>query len=125
MNKKQKKCLTGMVFGVFDGLHSGHKYFLKEASQKCDKLVVVVTPTKIVMLLKKHLPKHSFKDRVSKIKEFNPKFSIVSGDLTLGKWNIFKKNSVDIVFLGHDQQKISKELKKMKIPYNLQFHYHK
>jgi len=106
-----------MVFGVFDNLHNGHKYFLNEASQKCDKLIVVVTPTKIVKLLKKHPPKYSFKERVEKIKEFNQNFSIISGDLTLGKWNILKQNPSDIVLLGYDQKEISKDLEKLNIPY--------
>jgi len=106
-----------MVFGVFDNLHDGHKYFLNEASKICNKLTVVVTPTKIVKLLKKHPPKCSFEDRVSKIKEFNQNFSIISGDLTLGKWNILKQNPSNIVFLGYDQKEISKDLKKLNIPY--------
>ena len=106
-----------MVFGVFDNLHNGHKYFLNEASQKCDKLIVVVTPTKIVKLLKKHPPKYSFKERVEKIKEFNQNFSIISGDLTLGKWNILKQNPSDIVLLGYDQKEISKDLEKLNISY--------
>ena len=118
MNNKDKKNYSrGIVFGVFDNLHDGHKYFLKEASQKCDKLIVVVTPTKIVKLLKKHPPKYSFKERVEKIKEFNQNFSIISGDLTLGKWNILKQNPSDIVLLGYDQKEISKDLEKLNIPY--------
>ena len=118
MNNKDKKNYSrGIVFGVFDNLHDGHKYFLKEASQKCDKLIVVVTPTKIVKLLKKHPPKYSFKERVEKIKEFNPNFFVISGDLTLGEWNILKQNSSDIVFLGYDQKEISKDLEKLNISY--------
>ena len=50
MNKK------GMVFGVFDGLHEGHKYLLTEAAKLCDELVVVVTLDEAVATLKGHLP---------------------------------------------------------------------
>jgi len=117
VKNKKNYYSKGMVFGVFDNLHHGHKYFLKEASKRCDKLIVVVTPTEIVELLKKHSPKNSFNERVLKIKEFNSNFFVISGDSVLGEWNVLKKYPSDIVFLGYDQQEISKELKKMNIPY--------
>ncbi len=107
----------GVVFGVFDDLHPGHEYFLREAEKRCDKLVVCITQSEIVELFKKHPPKYSLDERISKIKEYNQDFVIMPGDLILGEWSVFKKYPSSIVFLGHDQQRISEELKKMDIPF--------
>lgn len=42
MRKLSKKFNRVMVFGVFDGLHPGHRAFLRQARKKGDKLIVVV-----------------------------------------------------------------------------------
>jgi len=54
---------VGMVFGVFDGLHQGHKHFLQAAAKRCKQLIVVVTVPAVVSVLKKHKPRccrHTF-----------------------------------------------------------------
>jgi cytidyltransferase-like protein len=116
-NKNKEKYSIGMVFGVFDGFHLGHKYFLEQAQKKCDKLIVVITHDDVVELLKNHKPKYSFEKRLSAIKKFNKDFIAIQGDENLGNWNAIKKYNPNIVFVGHDQIEISKELEKMKIPY--------
>lgn len=114
----------GIVFGVFDGLHLGHEYFLKEAAKRCDKLIVVVTQSKIVELLKNHQPKYSLFDRISKIKEYDKNFEVVPGDLILGTWSVLQKYPTGVVFLGHDQQSISEELEKINVLYFFIESYH-
>lgn len=116
-NKNKEKYSIGMVFGVFDGLHPGHKYFLEQAQKKCDKLIVVITHDDIVKILKNHKPKYSFTKRLSAIEKFNKNFIVMQGDENLGNWSAIKRHKPNIVFLGHDQIKISKELEKMKIHY--------
>jgi len=110
-------CARGVVFGVFDGLHAGHQFFLREAAKRCDQLVVVVALTEIVELLKKHPPQYSLDERVLKIKEFNSEFLVLPSDLVLGRWSVFDKYYPEIVFLGYDQKEIAKELEKIKMPY--------
>ncbi len=46
----------GVVFGVFDGLHEGHKKFLTDAAARCVELIVVVAHPKAVLTLKKKYP---------------------------------------------------------------------
>jgi cytidyltransferase-like protein len=118
-NIKSKKVnyKQGIVFGVFDGLHLGHQYFLDEVFKKCDQLIVVVTQNQIVELLKNRSPKNSLEERILKIKEFNNQFVVLAGDLVLGKWSVFKEYSPEVVFLGYDQQAIFKELDKIGINY--------
>ncbi|MDO8566202.1 MAG: adenylyltransferase/cytidyltransferase family protein [Candidatus Moranbacteria bacterium] len=115
----QKKSLykTGVVFGVFDGLHKGHKYFLTEAAKRCEKLIVAVTAGEAVLQLKGHLPRYGQNERITAIQNFNPKLTVVRGDRVLGKWTVLKKYAPNVVFLGHDQQAIAKELTKLHTPF--------
>lgn len=106
-----------MLFGVFDHLHPGHEYFLREAAGQCQKLIVVVTHDTLVRELKDHSPKQSARERMRGVKESMPEAKVVMGDKHLGSWEILKKYKPDIVFLGYDQENIVSELKKMKIQY--------
>jgi cytidyltransferase-like protein len=107
----------GMVFGVFDNFHPGHEFFLSAAVQKCNELIVVVTLSEIVLLLKGKLPVHDFNNRMLNIKKFNPELIVVPGDTKLGAWDVLKTYSPDIIFLGYDQQSIAQELEKLNMPY--------
>jgi len=109
----------GMAFGVFDGLHEGHKYFLSEALKLCDELVVVVTPDEAVATLKGHLPQQRYKERVVAITAFNPILKVVEGDLALGEWTVLKNHKPDNVMLGYDQEKLMREIRLLNIPYKL------
>ncbi len=107
----------GMVFGVFDGLHEGHRKFLADAAARCDTLIVVVARPETVMTLKEKHPRRGLKERISEIRAFNPRFEIVTGDATIGEWHAIKEHRPDMVFLGYDQERIAEELKKMNIPF--------
>lgn len=109
--------ITGMVFGVFDGLHEGHKYFLRQAIVRCNKLVVVVTVPEVAQALKNHPPQHSFEGRVAMLRKFNPQLEVIAGDKELGSWQVLRDYQPDIIFLGYDQQAIAAELDKQKKPY--------
>jgi cytidyltransferase-like protein len=52
MVENKKKITTVMVFGTFDGIHDGHRYFLNEAKKFGDKLVVAVAKDTTVKTLK-------------------------------------------------------------------------
>lgn len=104
---------TGMVFGVFDGLHDGHRYLLSEAEKLCGKLIVVVTLDAVVSVLKNHPPKYSYEERVEVIRNFNSDLIIVPSDPTLGGWSILERHQHDIIFLGYDQVAIAREMKRL------------
>jgi len=106
-----------MVFGVFDGLHEGHKFLLTEAAKGCEELVVVVTPDETVKLLKKRFPKHPYSARSSAITQFNSSLKVIPGDEKPGQWTVLADHRPDMVFLGYDQQAIADELKKIDIPF--------
>lgn len=105
-----------LVFGVFDGLHEGHRHFLSQALTLCDELIVVVAQSETVQTLKGHAPKYSYKERRSAITAFKDTLTIVPGDFVLGSWSAIHTHKPDVVFLGYDQYSIAEELKKMAIP---------
>lgn len=108
-----KKYGTAMVFGVFDGLHEGHQYFLLEAAKLCSELIVVVTLDEVVEALKNKKPKNDFMQRVAAIKSFDTNLKVIASDSALGKWSIFKDHSPEIIILGYDQHGIAREMKKL------------
>lgn len=100
-----------VVFGVFDGLHEGHKYFLQSAKEKTKKLIVVVARDSAVHSLKGRHPRHTLEERKKTIQEFDTSFEVITGDEGPGEWSIFKTYSIDAVFLGHDQHILEDVLK--------------
>ncbi len=108
---------NGMVFGVFDGLHEGHRKFLSDAAARCETLFVVVTRDEIVMSLKNKKPLYPYDERVRAIGSFDPDLIIVPGDTTLGGWQVINDYRPHMVFLGYDQQEVAKELKRIGIPF--------
>ena len=105
-----------MVFGVFDGLHQGHKYFLARAAERCEKLIVVVALSEIVCRLKGHSPRYEYAKRVAALLTFNPELRVISGDKTLGTWTVIRKHAPRVVLLGYDQQALAGELATLHVP---------
>jgi cytidyltransferase-like protein len=107
----------GMVFGVFDGLHEGHKFFLREAAARCEELVVVVADSHLVRELKGREPLETDAARKDAIMAFLPHARVISGDQTLGAWQVFSSTRPDKVFLGYDQRAIAAALDELHIQY--------
>lgn len=113
--EKNKK---GMVFGVFDGLHEGHRFFLNSASEQCETLIVVVARDDASSALKGRKPKYDFDERMQALFSFNSSWVGVAGDSVQGEWSALKTYRPDMVFLGHDQKAIADEFIKMGIQFS-------
>jgi len=92
-----------MAFGVFDGLHEGHKKFLKDASALGDYLVVVISQDHVVERLKGRLPNFNLAERSNELKQQDGINEVVVGDEDLGSWKVVEKHRPDILALGNDQ----------------------
>ena len=99
-----------MVFGTFDGLHEGHRYFLNEAKKLGDYLIVAVAHDSAVNLFKNRAPRQDAGARVSAILSENLADEVVIGDEEQGSWEVLKKHRPDIVALGYDQRELRKSL---------------
>jgi len=104
----QKKVLA---FGVFDGFHEGHKFFLREAKKLGDSLVVVVTPDEVVELIKKKLPRFNLEERIQEIQNSQLADEVMVGDKLLAGWEILKKTNPEVIAIGYDQKELEASLK--------------
>ncbi len=105
---------TVLVFGTFDGIHEGHRYFLREA-KKNGWLIVAVAKDSTVKLLKGHMPKTPLPNRIRALKNEKIADDIVPGDQEIGYWKIIKRISPDIVCLGYDQENLRTALERSDI----------
>ena len=99
-----------MVFGVFDGIHEGHRNFLKQAKQCGDYLLVVVAPDEAVRQFKNRIPRFNLSERINFLSKEGIVDEIVEGDRAQYSWEVIKKHQPSIIALGHDQEAIRKEL---------------
>ena len=100
-----------LVFGSFDLLHEGHKYFLNEAKKLGDCLVVVVALDSTIKDFKGHVSKFDEDERVAHVKELD-----IADEVQLGykgdKWKIIEEIKPAIIALGYDQKSYTKGLEK-------------
>lgn len=101
---------TVLVFGVFDILHDGHRYFLNEAKKLGERLLVAVASDSSVKLLKNNLPHHDLETRIDNLKKENIADEIIPGDESIGSWDILKTVKPQIVAIGYDQNDLEKSL---------------
>lgn len=108
-NKISKKI---MVFGTFDGLHSGHLDFFRQARNLAPKafLIVSVARNRNVLRIKGRLPILNERKRVMLVKKTNVPDKVVLGGLTNYLTHILKERP-DIIALGYDQKDYVKNLK--------------
>ena len=99
-----------VVFGVFDGLHDGHRTLFREAKKHGDELVVVLTPDVVVEKLKKHASKLTFDERKAHLQSEDGVVKVIEGDVELSSWAIIGKVNPDVIVLGYDQDELKKDL---------------
>ena len=100
-----------LVFGVFDGLHQGHEFFLREAKKLGDFLIVVLARDEAVKILKNRIPKHSVEERIKTLKDSNLADEVLLGDSKIGEWKVLEKVKPDIIALGYDQDRLGQNLR--------------
>lgn len=100
-----------MVFGVFDQLHDGHRYFLKEAA-KYGNVIAIVARDSVVKKLKSKNPKQNECERLKVVRDIPAVYNAVLGDRKHGNYAVIKKYKPDIVCLGYDQYWLKKDLRR-------------
>ena len=111
-----------LVFGVFDRLHDGHRFFLTNAKELGTTLSVAVAPDKVVLTLKGTLPHTPLSERIQNLKASGLADEIFAGDELLGGWDILERIEPDIVALGYDQKALEEPLKAFISKHNLDIH---
>lgn len=101
-----------MVFGVFDGIHDGHRFFLKEAKNRGSYLIVAVAQDHLVERLKGSLPRMDLARRIDGLRKESLIDEVVMGDSELGAYEVIKKYKPRIIVLGYDQEELKKDIEK-------------
>ena len=101
---------TVMIFGVFDGVHEGHRFLFQEAKKSGDYLIAVVAPDEAVKALKGKTPRMNLGQRLEALLKEDFADEIVAGDAISGIWEVIKTYKPDIVALGYDQQSLKESL---------------
>lgn len=98
-----------MVFGVFDRLHDGHRFMLKEAA-KIGEVVAVVARDKAVERLKGHVCRENEHLRMENIRKEKLADRVILGDAEEGTYNVVSAEEPDVIALGYDQDMLEADL---------------
>jgi glycerol-3-phosphate cytidylyltransferase len=97
---KKEKNIIGYTTGVYDLFHIGHLRLLKQAKERCDKLIVGVTTDELVS--------YKFKKAVI---PFEERIEIIEGisyvdkavpQVSMDKMEAWRKLKFNIIFVGDD-----------------------
>ena len=102
---------TVLVFGTFDEFHPGHEYFLKQAKQYGDRLVVSVARDAHVEHFKNKKAIHSQNERLHFIQSLGYVNEARLSDKELDSYLIVSRIEPNVIMLGHDQFDLKKSLK--------------
>lgn len=105
-----------MVFGTFDLLHEGHRYFLQEAKKYGNFLIVVIARDSSVRKMKGVDPHQNELQRLEQVKKIFAVDKVVLGNED-DFYKVIEEYQPHILCFGYDQNKLNveSELKKRKI----------
>lgn len=109
-----------MVFGVFDGIHDGHRFFLTEAQYYGTDLTIVVTLDDTVKWLKEVSPQFPLTTRIKNLEKEYPRATVIPGDGKSNVWNVIKEHTPDVIVLGYDQNRMEKALYDMQLKFGFE-----
>lgn len=93
-----------VVFGIFDGVHEGHRAFFRQAKTKGDELVCIVGRDAVCALLKQKTPRHTEQERVELVKREAWVDDAVLGDHAISTYEVLSALRPDVVCFGYDQK---------------------
>jgi len=99
-----------VVFGIFDGVHDGHRDFFRQARQYGDELIAIVGRDEIAITLKGKKSKHSEVERLAMLKQEKLVDDAILGDRKLSTYTVLVRCNPDVVCLGYDQGELEADL---------------
>ncbi|TDB55453.1 adenylyltransferase/cytidyltransferase family protein [Bacillus sp. CBEL-1] len=116
--------VIGYTTGVYDLFHIGHLNLLKRAKENCDYLIVGVSTDELVQQYKNKTPIIPFEERKTIVSAIKYVDEVVT-QTTRDKFEAYKHNPFDIMFVGDDWKGTQKwnELEKQFGEYGVKIHY--
>ena len=96
-----KKYKIGYTQGTYDMFHIGHLNLLRQAKDRCDKLIVGINSDALVQKYKNKTPVVNENDRMEIVSELRCVDEVVICD-TLKKTDAWEKLHFDAIFIGND-----------------------
>lgn len=99
-----------LVFGTFDGIHSGHEFFLRSAKARGTELVVGVARDAHVQQFKSRKSLRQEGRRLEEVVALAYVDSARLCDEEMSSFKIVEDVSPDLIVLGHDQNELEAAL---------------
>ncbi len=106
MRKKKRV----VVFGIFDGVHDGHRDFFRQARQYGNELIAVVGRDEICRKLKNKTPKHSEEERRQLVSQESLVDKALLGDHELSTYRVLENLKPNVICFGYDQDALEKDV---------------
>jgi len=103
---------TVLIFGVFDGIHDGHKAFIHEARAQGDRLIAIVARDETVSRLKGRSVVNSEVFRINELLKMEDIDLVLLGDEVEGSYKSLLEVNPDVIYLGYDQEALLNDIKK-------------
>lgn len=102
-----------MTFGTFDGIHPGHKSFLKQAKKLGDYLLVVIARDYFVAKAKGKQPRAVESKRAKEVRDLSIADKVILGSKIHDYFQTLRTYKIDLIALGYDQKPKTHDLRKL------------
>ncbi|MEK7510183.1 MAG: adenylyltransferase/cytidyltransferase family protein [Patescibacteria group bacterium] len=99
-----------VVFGIFDGIHEGHRSLFTQAKAHGEELMVIVGRDKAAFQLKNKKPRYSERERLQLVLREHMADGAVLGDEEQSSYRVLEELNPDHICLGYDQQMLGEDL---------------
>ncbi len=107
MSKKKGRVV---VFGIIDGIHAGHRDFLRQAKAYEDEVVTMVGRDESVVRLKAKTPTCPEKMRLELVAQDEWVSDVILGDEEQSSYRGLGELNPDVICLGYDQRALRVDL---------------
>lgn len=108
MEKKKRVA----VFGIFDGIHDGHRSLFHQARKHGDELIVIVGRDSSSVQWKGKKPRYSEETRLSLVLKEKYVDHAVLGDEDQSTYGVLSRVNPDCICLGYDQNMLRKDVER-------------
>jgi cytidyltransferase-like protein len=99
-----------VVFGIFDGVHEGHRSLFAQAKEHGEELVVIVGRDSASLKWKGKKPKNSQETRRNLVLKESGVSQALLGDEEQSSYEILENLHPDVICLGYDQDDLERDL---------------